>query len=176
MMTPTGRIQTQHRPRRHLTRPLSLWQRLLLGGYSALLALGLPLICAGAAAEPGHPHPYPHFVFAEPLQHHAEQPLAHAAIRKMPTSSAHQRGSHAAMVHVAKSPATCPLHPTGAITGRATLALIVFSILLLLLLGEQAIRRLDWPLFALWRRLHFAQSLFLPVPLPPPRLQPTVAW
>lgn len=171
---PNRRVQKQQRPHRHRIRPLSTWQRLLLGGYSALLALFLPLICAGAAAEPGHPHRYPHFVFVEPLQHQAQQPLplAHATIHKMPASSAHQGGSHAATPSVEQSPATCPLYPHGAVAGRATLALLVFSILLLLALADWVVQRLDWPNFVLWRRLHVAASLALPVPLPPPRLHP----
>ena len=178
MMTPNRRVQKQQRPRRHFTRPLSTWQRLVMGGYSALLALFLPLICAGAAAEPGHPHRYPHFVFAEPLQHHVQQPapLAHATTHKMLASSAHQGGSHEATVRVEQSPAHCPLHPNRAVAGRATLALLVFSILLLLTLAERVVQRLDWPNFVLWRRLHFAASLALPVPLPPPRLHPTLSW
>ena len=178
MMTPNRRVQKQQRPRRHLIHPLSTWQRLVLGGYSALLALFLPLICAGAAAEPGHPHRYPHFVFAEPLQHHAppSPPLAHAAMRKMRSSSAHQGGSHEAVVRVEQSPATCPLYPHGAVAGRATLALLVFSILLLLALADWVVQRLDWPHFVLWRRLDIATSLALPVPLPPPRLYPARSW
>lgn len=178
MMTPKRRVQKQQRPHRHLIRPLSTWQRLVLGGYSALVALFLPLICAGAAAEPGHPHRYPHFVFVEPLQHHApqSQPLAHAAMRKMPASSAHQGGSHEAMVRVKQSPATCPLYPNGAVAGRATLALLVFSILLLLALADWVVQRLDWPNFVLWRHLHGTASLALPVPLPPPRLYPARSW
>lgn len=178
MMTPNRRVQKQQRPRRHFTRPLSTWQRLVLGGYSAILALFLPLICAGAAAEPGHPHRYPHFVFAEPLQHHApqSQPLAQAAMRTMMASSAHQGGSHEAIiVRMEQSPDICPLYPTGAVAGRATLALLVFSILLLLALADWVVQRLDWPHFVLWRQLHVAASLALPVPLPPPRLHPTLS-
>lgn len=176
MMTPNRRIQ-QQRPRRPFTCPLPTWQRFLLGGYSALLALVLPLICAGAAADPSHPHRYPHFVFAEPVQHHAprSQPLAHAAMRTMTASSAHQRDSHEASVRTEQSLATCALSPNGSIAGRATLTLLVFSILLLLALADWVVRRLDGPRFVLWRHLHCAASLALPVPLPPPRLSPAHA-
>lgn len=170
MMTPKRRRQEPPRPQCHLTSPLLTWQRLVLGGYSALLALFLPVICWGAAAEPGHPHRYPHFVFAEPpnpAQH--PQPAIHAPMHETRALSAHQPGSYEA-APMAKAPATCSLHPDGVIAGRATPTLMVFAILLLLVLGEWLVRRLHWPPLVLWRCLYFPEALSLPVPLPPPRL------
>lgn len=171
MMTPTCGGQKRQRLLCHPTAPLPIWQRLVLGGYSALFGLLLPLICWGAAAEPGHPHRYPHFVFAEPQHTPVAQPQAesHTARHETAVSSAHQRGEHD-HVRMVTRPAVCSLLPEGAIAGRATPTLLLFSLLLLTFLGEWLARRLDRPHVALWRRLPFPKTLALPVPLPPPRL------
>lgn len=171
MMTPNCGGQKRQRLQGHPTAPLPIWQRLVLGSYSALFGLLLPLICWGATAEPGHPHRYPHFVFAEPQHNPVAQPQAesHAAMHETAVSPAHQRGEHGT-ARTATLPAVCSLLPERAIAGRATPTLMLFSLLLLTFLGEWLVRRLDWPHFALWRHLSFPKTLALPVPLPPPRL------
>lgn len=166
MTTPNCAGQKRQRLQRYSTAPLPIWQRLVLGGYSALFGLFLPLICWGAAAEPGHPHRYPHFVFAEPQRNPAVQlpTVPHATMHGMSASSTHEAEN------MTKTPAICALAPDGAIAGRATPTLMLFSLLLLTFLTAWFVRRLDWPHIAFWRRLPFPKTLVLPVPLPPPRL------
>lgn len=176
MMTPNRaghQRQWLHRQRSSL---LPIWQRLVLGGYSALFGLILPLICWGATAEPGHPHRYPHFVFAEPQHNPAALPQAeHHATRhdmhKTNTSAASLRVEHE-VDSAANPPAVCSLTPDSGIAGRATPTLMLFSLLLLTFLGGWLMRRLDWPYVAFGRRLQFPKGFVLPVPLPPPRLSP----
>lgn len=167
MMTPINRSPTRQRSHSYL----STWHRLVLGGYSVLFALVLPLICWGAAAEPDHPHRFPHFVFAEPLLNPAHlTPLPdHVAPDEMHMAAAHQRNDHDAAAPGEPALATCSLRTTGVIAGRATPTLMVFSILLLVFLGKWTARRADGLHTLLWRYLQWPESLFLPVPLPPPR-------
>lgn len=46
--------------------------------YALFWGIGLPFICLGAIAEPGHPHTAPHFVFAEPANERLADVAAHA--------------------------------------------------------------------------------------------------
>lgn len=176
MMTPNCAGHQRQRLQRQCPGPLPIWQRLVLGGYSVLFGCILPLICWGATAEPGHPHRYPHFVFAEP-QHNPDalpQGAQHATMHDRHKTNASAASLHDvhAVASAANPPAICSLTPDGGIAGRSTPTLILFSLLLLTFLGEWLVRRLDWPHVAFWRHPQFPKTLVLPVPLPPPRLSP----
>jgi len=178
MMMPEKRPAKQPGRSRRLSRAVPFWQRALLGFYIALFALILPLICWGALAEPGHPHRYPHFVFATPVLAMA-QTGGGPANRQQPALAAHRRntphGQHGAMQPPADNQArmatVCNLIADGIIPGRATPMLMAFSLLLLVFLRIWTVRRLDRSHFVLWQRPPFPESLFLPVPLRPPRLR-----
>lgn len=59
---------------------------------------------------------------------------------------------------------------TGAIPGRATPTLLIFSILSLVFFAAWIMRPLGLPHFAIWQWLQLPQMVLLSVPLPPPRL------
>ena len=141
---------------------LPCWQRWLLGGYVALFAWVLPLICWGAMAEPGHPHRLPHFVFAMPVLVSSTAPMAdphkhHGAHH--PTATATEDTSPVAAKEL-----------DGPVPGRSTPKLMIFSILMFVLLGAWLLNRLDLPHFALALCYPFPRSIVLAVPVRPPRL------
>lgn len=175
---PKGRSTKQQGRLRRLSSAMPFWQRAVLSFYIALFALVLPLICWGALAEPGHPHRAPHFVFAAPL---LATPRPRAA---MPNRSPHQlpipaategHRQHGTLRTVAASQepaaAMCDLFADGVIAGRATPMLMAVSLLLLIFLSVWTAHRFDRPQVVLWQRPPFPESLFLPVPLRPPRLR-----
>jgi hypothetical protein len=133
MMMPLGSPGKQQRRQCQPAGSLMGWQRLLLGCYSALFALVLPLICWGALAEPGHAHRYPHFVFADPV--HARLPTGDASavglrewlwgqLRVEPHVQHHPLVENAANQKHASS--VCDMDPADAIAGRATPTLMLF--------------------------------------------------
>lgn len=129
------------------------WQRVLLAGYSLVFALVLPLICWGAYAAPGHPHRTPHFVFVNSVADDASPA----------TSDVHH--------HKATAPPAQTSEPATAEQpkGRATLSLMIFSVLTIVIVGawvfSRVDRRFEIPLYL----PPFAKSITLPIPLPPPR-------
>lgn len=175
MMTPMGGGEQKQKRQRRQARRLRSWQRMLLGFYVAFFALLLPLICWGALAEPGHPHRFPHFVFATPV-------LAAIVTGKATQQAPAPAAQHASMPHgvhwgqppvaAAKESALriCGLLTDGAIPGRAAPMLMAFALLLLVFFAAGTMHPRDLPHFATWQRLQLVQLLALPVPLPPPRL------
>lgn len=128
------------------------WQRALFGLYSVLFALVLPLICWGAYASPGHPHRIPHFVFVPPVVA-GSGPAAPAAHHRHDASSTQMDGS------------ATQDQPKG----RASLSLMLFSILTFVVLGAWSLARLDRRYGMLLHLPPFARSVTLPILLPPPR-------
>lgn len=137
--------------------------------YILYFALGMPFICWGAVATPGHPHRLPHFVFAPPT-------LSPAAQHTVGT----QTGSQYGMAHVHGLTAPAPTQqapaqtPSSAdqpsnVAGRSTPMASAITLLTLLFVS------------AWWLpcspRLSFMVTLgdlyvrpFAPAPLtPPPR-------
>lgn len=162
-------------------KPLAVWQRLCLALYAGLFAGVLPFICLGALGEPGHPHRFPHFVFAMPqLAKHQPQLIAATPPAAMATLPMSHHAGHANLGHQRPAPVTvpttiipasCPL-AEGMVPGRATATIMIFTILQLILLGSALIDP--------WARRHFVRhrpyalraSITLSVPLPPPRWLP----
>ncbi len=139
---------------------LQRWQCVLLGLYVILFALVLPFICWGAVAEPGHPHRYPHFVFATPVLAATVLPT-----REVPHGSNHGTAPNDGNALPADSqPADAP------IPGRSTPKLMLFSILMLVFLGAWSVKRFDLHHFAIALRHHFPASIVVAVPIRPPRL------
>ena len=133
---------------------LAWWRRALLAAYSFVFALVLPLICWGAYAAPGHPHRTPHFVFVTSV----------AGDVSAATPDAHHHHNATDLPAQTGEPATAE-QPKG----RATLSLMIFSVLTIVLFGA-------WVFFRVDRRFEiplylppFAKSIMLPIPLPPPR-------
>ena len=162
----------QHRSSRWLPR----WQRLLLGGYSALFALVLPFICWGALAEPGHPHRTPHFVFGNSAPVKGHPPDETADELNMSAAISHQQhdnqhgGALLAVGTAAGGEIACHLSASATpVSGRATPTLLLFSILLLLFVADRTSQQPERLAFVRWLRLLSPQSYFCTVPLPPPR-------
>lgn len=161
-------------------KPLAVWQRLCLALYAGLFAGVLPFICLGALGEPGHPHRFPHFVFAMPqLANHqppatatspsaqATQPMSHHA------GHANQGQQHPAPITIptTTTEASCPL-ANGTVPGRATATILIFTILQLILLGAALIDPWARRHFVRYRPYSLRASITLIVPLPPPRWLP----
>ena len=70
--------------RRQLHTKLPTWQRICIVAYALFWGFGLPFICFGAIAEPGHPHALPHFVFADPI----DSESSNLAVRAMQLAGA----------------------------------------------------------------------------------------
>ncbi len=159
--------------RKQLSGCLQRWQRWLLGLYVALFAWVLPFICWGAAAEPGHPHRLPHFVFATPVlatavDHVPAEKTAEKPVMAHP--NAHHGATHPAVTAAENTPPVADKQPNATVPGRSTPKLLLFSILLLILLGAWLVNRLDLPQFSLAFCHQFPASLVLAVPVRPPRL------
>lgn len=155
------------------SRRLCVWQRVLLCFYVALFALVLPLICWGALAAPGHPHRYPHFIFAVPILaatsvvEEGRKPQTHVTMP--PVHHGEHREQPASVVQPDRVSLDCGWLTTNVIPGRATPTLLLFAILLLVFFAAWSMRPFDLPRFAICQRLLLPQSILLPVPLPPPR-------
>lgn len=121
--------------------------------YILYFGLGLPFICWGAVATPGHPHRRPHFVFTDP-------PLQTAALTAQASHSHH---------HASPEPAPQSENPADMAGQSVPPALGVT--LLLLLFAELALvqnnPRRDFP-----RLLPHLVAIAAPllIPTPPPRL------
>ncbi len=144
---------------------LSTWQCALSAAYSIIFAFVLPLICWGAYASPGHPHQTPHFIFVEPVL--AEHPPAAAPNTKM---LGHEH--HGAMMQ-AEPPADAPSPESGQrVMGRASLSLLLFSILIFIAAGLWLYSKVDEQQRRRFFMAPFAKSIALPILLPPPRIGP----
>jgi hypothetical protein len=176
MMTPTGAGEKAHTRNSRSSKLLPSWQRALLGFYVALFSLVLPLVCWGALAEPGHPHRYPHLVFANPMliatpdrtalpKHQAQAVTA----QRTPLRHREHSGPPGVADIQASISLICDMLSPGVIPGRATPTLLLFSILLLIFFAAWRMRPLNPPHFALWQPLSWPQEISLPVALPPPR-------
>lgn len=162
------------------SKPLARWQRLCLALYAGLFAGVLPFICLGALGEPGHPHRFPHFVFAMPQLADHQPPATATPPTAMATLPMAHHAGHVNQEQQRPAPitappttiqASCPL-AEGIVPGRATATIMIFTILQLILLGGALIDP--------WARRHFVRhrpyalwaSITLSVPLPPPRWRP----
>ena len=130
------------------------WRRALLAAYSFVFALVLPLICWGAYAAPGHPHRTPHFVFVTSV----------AGDVSAATPDAHHHHNATDLPAQTGEPATAE-QPKG----RATLSLMIFSVLTIVIFGAWVFFRIDRHFEIPLYLPPFAKSITLPIPLPPPR-------
>lgn len=122
----------------------------------------MPFICWGAAAQPGHPHRLPHFVFAEPVT---------AA-----KDAAWPQVVHAHQHTVATAVATAPqevqqsyAHATD-VAGQATPAISAITLLTLVFVSSwqfQQLSQLPFPVEL--GSLYIRQFVSIPL-TPPPRL------
>jgi hypothetical protein len=149
---------------------LRCWQHPLLGLYALLLAGVFPFICWGGVADQHHPHRLPHFVFLEPIDPiHA---LLTPDLRNLSPALSGPEELHHAHRHDlgaladAWAPATqAPLPPAG----RATPALVIFSLLLLIFYPALILAHRAEPYFIRQATQPFPASVILSVPHPPPR-------
>lgn len=118
--------------------------------YILYFGLGLPFICWGAVATPGHPHSRPHFVFTDPPLHTG------ALTVPLPSGHAHH---HATATEAPPDVAGQSVPPALGVT------------LLLLLFGELALLPAN-PLRGFPQLLPrlIANAARLLIPTPPPRL------
>ncbi len=136
--------------------------------YIVYFALGMPFICWGAVATPGHPHRLPHLVFALPAigMPTRQQPEAHLGHGQHGVTHLHQPS-------VAKQTVTSqPPPPTGQpsdVTGRSTPDASAITLLALIFVGAWRFQWLPQFLFA-FNLGDLYKRPFTPIPLtPPPR-------
>ena len=170
---------------RPLSRPITRWQRLCLSLYAALFTGVLPFICLGALGEPGHPHRFPHFVFAMPVMamshplatsaasvsKHGRMRMGQGDTHSDTHGPAHQPDQPLALddkTNAASPVAACPI-VDGTVPGRATTTLMIFAILLLIFFESSRIDPWAVPHFCRHHLASFLKSVTVSVPLPPPR-------
>ena len=171
----------------HLSRPITRWQRICLSLYAALFTGVLPFICLGALGEPGHPHRFPHFVFAMPVMAMSHSvatsaiPVSKHGRMRMGQGDTHS-DTHSNTHRPAPQPdqalddktnaaspvAACPI-VDGTVPGRATTTLMIFAILLLIFFESSRIDPWAVPHFCRHHLASFLKSVTVSVPLPPPR-------
>ena len=121
-------------------------ERILLGSLALLWAGVLPWLCWGAWGSSYHPHPSPHFVFAEPPLYSGDLHL-------------HPHGLFDQHDHNQASPIGVAYPDTLLIT---LLAMLIPAMRITVSVGRQRfVQRLATPL---------ARTCWLAVPTPPPRL------
>ena len=138
-----------------------------IGFFVTYWALGLPFLCWGAWATPGHPHAHPHFVFtAPPLADSAHG--SHAAMATCdpaPMAGMHESARAAALVTTCQA-TTSNDQPTG----QSLPSILVVSLFTLVFTPPFArelrllVRRERAP------AIHFPPGYPGSVPTPPPRL------
>lgn len=137
--------------------------------YIFYFALGMPFICWGAVATPGHPHRLPHLVFAPPaISMPTLQPReGHLGHGQHGVPHLHQQ---AVAKRTVTSPPTTPQpgQPSD-VTGRSTPAASAITLLTLIFVGAWRFQWLPQFLFA-FNLGDLYKRPFAPVPLtPPPR-------
>lgn len=164
--------EPQRKNARFFRTRLPKWQSVCIALYALFWGFGLPFICFGAIAEPGHPHALPHFVFAEPTP----REFSNLAVRAIQTTHANDVvsvfynrylkpiGSRAngALSTTSGSKTTLP-------AGRSTGSLALFDLLTLTMLCIWAISRVDRRHFVFFNSRPFPESIVVSLPLPPPR-------
>ena len=137
-----------------------LRKRLFMIAYALFLGIGLPFICLGAIAEPGHPHTAPHFVFAEP----ANDRLADVAAHALQLATANDATVRFYELYLK------PIQPDSQPAGSATSSLLLFDVLTLTLLAAWTILRTDRRHCVELISQPFPKSVVVSLPIPPPRL------
>lgn len=150
-----------------------LRKRLFMIAYALFLGIGLPFICLGAIAEPGHPHTAPHFVFAEP----ANDRLADVAAHALQLATANDATARFYELYLKPiQPDSRPLQQVALPkqdaqpAGSATSSLLLFDVLTLTLLAAWTILRTDRRHCVELISQPFPKSVVVSLPIPPPRL------
>jgi hypothetical protein len=146
---------------------LSAGQRALSIGYSIIFALILPLICWGAYATPGHPHRIPHFVFVEPT---LKAPAPKPVVALSPSMPGHEHHNHSEMMPMAPASEDPTPEPNQRVAGRASLSLLLFSILIFVAVDLWLYRKIDERQQRRFILALFVKPAVLPILLPPPRI------
>jgi hypothetical protein len=126
----------------------------------------LPFICWGSWGVPGHPHPNPHFVFAE---------IGNTQTFSFSTNSVQFQENRLSVAGRYESQLSLPIHHAEGApenpsdVGRSVPDTSAFTILTLVLVAICSIQANFMPHFSPNRGNLFARQLVLFVPTPPPR-------
>lgn len=157
--------------RRQLHTKLPTWQRICIVAYALFWGFGLPFICFGAIAEPGHPHALPHFVFADPI----DSESSNLAVRAMQLAGSNDVVSKFYDQYLKPLTSTTSTDRSagtnaGIPAGRAESSLAIFNLFTLMLLCVWAISCTERRYAVFLQAQPFPESIVISLPLPPPRL------